>query len=269
MNKLADDNSGCQEKMRIARFLAAAGLASRRRCEQLLLEHCVEINGLPVTSPACRVDPAVDQVRLDGRIVVLPRPRYLLFNKPAGVTCSSRDSHAASLIFDCLPTKFGRLFTIGRLDRESEGLIICTNDGELAQRVAHPSYGLEKVYRVFIRGKLSASGLARLQQGVVSEGEHLRPQRVSPVGVHTGKDTVTELEFVLGEGRKREIRRLCAAVGIQIVRLLRVAIGPVRDPDLGSGQWRHLTGREISALAGDGDLHGRGGCASTNRQTGN
>ncbi len=236
------------EEMRIARFLAAAGIASRRHCEKLLAEHCVTVNGQPVTSPACKVNPARDHIKFDGETLFLAKSQYLLFHKPPGVTCSSHDLHASQLLSDYLPAQFGRLFTIGRLDRDSEGLIICTNDGDFAQRIAHPRYGLDKVYRVFVLGKVANHNLVDMQKGIVSEGEKLKPKQIRRVAVHTGKSQVTELEFILQEGRKREIRRLCNAFNLSIIRLVRIAIGPIRGLDLKAGSWRHLSSREITAL---------------------
>ncbi len=236
-------------EMRIARFLAAAGVASRRECEKIILAHRVEINGTPIDSPARNLNPQADEVRLDGRIVRLPEPVYLLLYKPPGVTCSARDRHADRLVGELLPDRFGRLFTVGRLDRDSEGLIVCTNDGEFAQKVAHPRHELEKTYRVFVLGKVPGPTLRRLREGVVEGGQELRPESVRRVGVVSGARTVTELEFILKEGKKREIRRLCQSADLPVVRLIRVGLGSLRDPQLAPGQWRLLNKAEIAGLS--------------------
>ena len=235
--------------MRIARYLAMAGVASRRACEELLASHCVEVNGERVTSPALKVDPHRDQVYFDGRPLRPSERYYLLLYKPVGVTCSSHDRHAARLVRELLPQHFGRLFTVGRLDRDSEGLLVCTNDGQFAQRVAHPRHGVEKTYRVYVRDRVDNAVLRRMRGGLVSEGEVLRPRKLRRIAVHGGKTMITELEIVLQEGRKREIRRLCQAVGADIVRLQRIGIGPIFDAELKPGQWRHLRKSEVAALS--------------------
>ncbi len=234
--------------MRIARFLAAAGLGSRRHCEQLLQSRCVTVNGERITDPARNINPELDQIAVDG-IRANPLPlQYILLYKPAGVTCSNQDCHADKLIIDLLPRQSGRLFTIGRLDRDSEGLIICTNDGKISQRIAHPSHGLTKTYRVYVKGKVPPDALPKMRRGIFSEGDVLKPEKVHIVTTHFGNPIVTELEFVLKEGKNREIRRLCQGIGVKIIRLRRIAIGPLRDPKLTPGQWRPLRTAELARL---------------------
>ena len=231
--------------VRLARYLASAGVASRRACEELIRAGLVRVNGQTVSTPAFTVAPGRDQVDYRGAAVVPRPPVWLVLNKPPGYTCSARDEHAEKLIFELIPAHFGRLFSVGRLDRESEGLIVLTNDGDLAQDLAHPSRQVRKTYYVETRGTLSPAGLARLRQGITDAAEFLRPLTVtllSAVGARTC------LRFVLVDGRKREVRRLCAAVGLEVLLLRRERLGPLHLGTLRPGQWRALDAPEIEAL---------------------
>jgi 23S rRNA pseudouridine2605 synthase len=209
--------------MRIARYLASCGLGARRTCERLVTAGRVAVDGKPV-SPESK--------------------RYLLLNKPAGFTCSASDAHARHLVHELLPPS-PRLFTVGRLDRDSEGLLICTNDGEFANRVAHPRHEVVKTYEVTVSGNVSAEALRRLEQGIPDSGEILQAKLAELLQRTPGASVV---RVKLTEGRKREIRRMCAAVGWRVKRLLRVSIGPIEDRTLPSGAWRDLTSIERDAL---------------------
>jgi len=231
--------------IRLARFLAAGGLGSRRACEELIRQGSVSVNGVVVTTPAVTVDSAGDVIYCHGAAVQLQLPICLVLYKPPGVTCSLKDPHAERLVSQLLPTGLGRLFPVGRLDRDSEGLLLMTNDGALSQRVAHPSFEIQKTYLVTCDGIPSRQDLARLRQGVVHRGEMLKPHSLAVVRrLKSG----VRLKIVLTQGKKREIRRLCAAVGLRVVRLLRVAIGRLRLGNLQAGSWRQLTPMEIKLL---------------------
>jgi len=231
--------------MRIARFLAAVGLGSRRACEHIVGAGRVTVNGEPVTTPACTVEPGVDDVRLDGRALALPPRHYLVLYKPRGVTCSARDRHAQQLVTELLPPRYGRLFSVGRLDRESEGVLLLTNDGKFAQRLAHPRHGVIKRYRVHCRGAVRERVLSRLRAGVNDRGERLQPQKVELVSA--GAESAV-LRFWLGEGRKREIRRLCGACGLRVERLVRESVGGVTAAGLRPGEYRELSAAEREQL---------------------
>ncbi len=231
--------------MRIARYLAAAGLGSRRACEELVRAGAVTVNGERLDSPARNVVPGQDRVCVRGRPVVPEKPVHLALNKPPGYTCSRSDSHAGRLVHELIPAHLGRLFTVGRLDRDSEGLILLTNDGDFAQAVAHPSGEIEKVYHVDCRGEFTAADRARLLAGVRDEGEFLRPREVRLLDQRGDR---CRLEFRLGEGRKREVRRLCRAAGLRVERLVRRAIGPLALGSLAAGAWRELAPAEVAAL---------------------
>lgn len=246
MTTPADSAAGVPGAIRLARYLAAGGVASRRACEDLIRAGVVSVNGTAVLTPAVNVIPGRDQVCCRGQPVRSQTLVCLVLNKPVGYTCSARDEHARHLVYELIPARFGRLFTVGRLDRDSEGLIVLTNDGDLAQLLAHPSRGVRKVYRVDVRGRLDEDCLARLRTGVLDDdGDFLRPAAAEVLGHGAAGGT---LRLVLQEGRKREIRRLCAAVGLRVQRLQRVAFGPLRLGTLGVGAWRELAEAEVTAL---------------------
>ena len=238
-------NTPQQQKIRIARFLAAAGLGSRRACETLIRDGAVTVNGAIVGTPAFRVDPADDEVRYRDRLVRPASNAYLVLHKPPGYTCSARDAHAERLVYELLPADLGRLFSVGRLDRESEGVLIVTNDGEFAERLAHPRFGVTKTYRVWCHGTLGRDTLAAMRRGVADDGEFLRPRRVRLLRRIRGGAVV---ELILAEGRKREVRRLCAHFGLRVDRLVREAVGSVTVQGLQPGEWRHLDDAEMTGL---------------------
>ena len=237
--------TGRTRRMRIARFLAAAGVASRRACEDLVAAGDVAVNGVTIQEAASTVDPATDTVHLRGTRVNLPEPVYLLLHKPRGYTCSARDTHARRLAQDLLPNSFGRVFSVGRLDRDSEGLLLFTNDGDFAERLTHPRYQVPKTYWVWCDGDVSVAVVSRMRKGVHDEGEFLRPQRIRKIRPRPGGAV---LEVVLTEGKKREVRRLCARQSLSVTRLIRKALGGVTVGDLQPGQWRPLTPGEVAGL---------------------
>ncbi len=242
--EVVEEGSASGKEERLAKFLASAGIASRRNCEELIQEGRVTVNGEPVVSPAYNVDPEKDHVCFEGRPVEsYPQGKvYILLNKPVGYTCSAKDDHAEKLVFELIPQRFGRLFTVGRLDRDSEGMLILTNDGEYAQRVMHPSRQIVKRYYVECDGQFTTSLRRRMIEGFYDNDEFLRALNVEEVNVSRGHCT---LVFTLGEGRKREVRRLCKDVGLQVTLLRRIAIGALEmDGKLAAGSWRMLSEEE-------------------------
>ena len=229
------------EAIRIAKYLASAGLGSRRGCEEFILAGRVKVNGNAIATPALNVIPGQDEIRFDDKPVKPAGLVYLLLNKPVGYTCSAKDEHAAHLLSELIPERFGRLFTVGRLDRDSEGAIICTNDGNLAQRLAHPRYEFTKYYRVWVRGRVLPETLQQLEKGISDEGELLHADRAM---IHQRLSEVTVLELILKGGKKREIRRLCRCFNLPVLRLMRTTCGPVQLGRLKPGEWRHLHAAE-------------------------
>jgi 23S rRNA pseudouridine2605 synthase len=230
---------------RLQKVLAGAGLGSRRKCEELILAGRVEVDREVVTELGTRVDPGRAEIRVDG--VRLPRPKrvYYALNKPAGVVCTNRDPSGRPRAIDLIATKDERLFTVGRLDLHSEGLILATNDGELANRLTHPRYEIRKTYRVVVAGHQSPEILARLRRGIhLAEGV----AQVASARIKRRDKRSTVLEIVLKEGRNREIRRVLARVGHKVLRLVRIGIGPLRLGALPAGAYRRLSRQEIDAL---------------------
>ena len=234
---------------RIQKVLAAAGLGSRRQCEELITAGRVEIDRKVITELGSRVDAATQEIRVDGQ----PLPRTKLFyyavNKPAGVVSTNSDPAGRMRVIDMVPNSGDiRLFTIGRLDMSSEGLILATNDGELANLLTHPRYGVEKTYRVLVAGRPAPEVLAKLRRGVhLAEGV-ARAERVEVKSHH--KES-TMLEIVLREGKNREIRRILAQLGHKVMKLSRIAVGPIRLGDMPLGAVRKLSKEEIAALRND------------------
>ena len=233
--------SGAQ---RLNRVLAAAGLGSRRDVEQLIVEGRVEVDGKTVTDLACKVDPKESAIQVDGVSLKKHRPVYYALNKPSGVLSTNFDPSGRTRVVDLVPSN-DRIFPVGRLDRSSEGLMLLTNDGELAQRLAHPRYGIQKAYFVVVQGVITHEDLAKLRKGVyLADGV----ARIDGAKIRRQRKTCTEIEILLSEGKNREIRRILARVGHKVVVLRRLAIGPLRLAQLPVGQVRLLSNTEVEAL---------------------
>jgi 23S rRNA pseudouridine2605 synthase len=239
---------------RLQKVLAAAGLGSRRQCEELITAGRVDVDRRVVTELGTRVDPAKQAIRVDGVALHTARLEYFAVNKPSGVLCTNRDPSGRTRVIDLLGDKHARLFTIGRLDLHSEGLILVTNDGELANRLTHPRYGVRKTYRVVVAGNPTREVLTKLESGVHLAEGFARAERMEIRSHH--KESTT-LEMVLREGKNREIRRLLARVGHKVLRLTRIAVGPIRLGSLPTGAVRRLMPDEVKALKREGAAAGR------------
>jgi 23S rRNA pseudouridine2605 synthase len=226
--------------VRLNRFLAAAGVGSRRRCDELIAAGRVTINGKVCTDfsaqPTLR-----DHVKVDGKLAHAGPPLTIMLHKPAGFVSTRKDAHARDTIFDLLPQKFARLFNIGRLDAQTQGLILLTNDGDLALRLTHPRYKIEKEYEVTLDRSWDPALAPKLSKGIFLDGKRARIERLHSI-------TSTRLRVVLRQGINRQIRRMFEAVGYRIKRLLRIRIGNLRLGDLPRGHWRPLTKREVESL---------------------
>ena len=231
--------------VRLQKFLAEAGVASRRRCEELIEAGQVSVNGQTVRVLGTKIDPEQDHVTVDGQPVAIEQKVYIALNKPAGVLCTNRDTHQRKRAVDLLPRSLPRLYTVGRLDKDTEGLLLLTNDGTFSLRLTHPRYKMRKTYLVEVEGELNNAEIARLLEGVRSEGELLRAEKVFATRT---KMNATELRLILGEGKKRQIRRMMSVIGHPVRRLVRLAIGPVELGNLAISQWRYLTHEEIRKL---------------------
>jgi 23S rRNA pseudouridine2605 synthase len=234
------------EGIRLQKVLAAAGVASRRACEVLISEGRVEVNGEVVTEQGRRVDPETDVIRFDGSRIPPPRQhRYLVLNKPRGVVSTMDDPEGRPTLADLVPDRLGRLFHVGRLDTDTEGLLILTNDGDFAHRLAHPSFEVPKIYLAEVNGVVGRDVLARLRSGITLEDGPVRPVAVKLVST-TGDRSLVKI--TLHEGRNHVVRRTMEAVGHPVRRLSRTGIGPVRLGTLKTGEFRELTRDELGGL---------------------
>jgi 23S rRNA pseudouridine2605 synthase len=233
--------------VRLQKFLAEAGLASRRAAEQIIREGRVAVNGDTVSELGRKVDPAHDRVAVDGKPVKAKRKIYLALNKPRGLVCSRNDELGRATIYELLPKEWGHLHSIGRLDFNSEGLLFLTNDGELSLRVTHPRYGVRKKYVATVAGRVEEQMLRKFERGIFSEGEKLKAEKARLIS-SSGSQSVVELE--LAEGKYREVRRMFETQGRTVKKLQRIQIGKIKIGELKPGKWRTLTESEIKSLLG-------------------
>ena len=235
-------------KMRIQKMLSEAGIASRRDVEQMILQGRILLNGQVVASLPCFVEPA-DEIRVDGQLVRKRRQQhvYVLLNKPRGVVCTQRDEphYNRPRAIDLVPQIDQRIYCVGRLDEDSTGIILLTNDGELTQRLTHPSFGVDKTYIARVAGGVQPEELAKLRRGMYIDGK--RTAGADARIVHRGADE-SMVQIRLAEGRNRQVRRVLAALGHKVRRLHRVAIGPLSDRGLKIGRWRYLNAAEVATL---------------------
>ncbi len=234
------------EPVRLQRLLASAGFGSRREVETLVAEGRVTVNG-EIAELGGRARPGVDDIRLDGERVLSDRPVYWIVNKPRGVVTTVRDDSGRRTVLDLLPRKLGRVFPVGRLDVETSGLLLLTNDGETAFAMLHPSLGSEREYRVNVKGAIDAKAIARLEKGVDLEEGRTAPGRVDDVRIDPKTQTST-FSLTLVEGRNRQIRRSLLILGFPVRRLVRERVGPLRLGQLAVGEARPLDAEERAVL---------------------
>jgi 23S rRNA pseudouridine2605 synthase len=230
---------------RLNKFLAHAGLGSRRHCEDLIVAGRVEVDGHRVRELGAKLDPEQQHVTVDGKPVRGERLVYWLLNKPRGCLCTNHDPSGRLLAIDLIPHVSQRVYTVGRLDEDSEGLLLLTNDGDLANKLMHPRFGIEKTYLVQVAGKPTPDDLRQLLKGVWLSDGHVRARRVKRL--KTQGDS-TWLHIVLNEGKNREIRRMLARLEHKVMRLRRVAIGPIQLGRLANKKSRPLTTSELELL---------------------
>ena len=241
-------------------------MASRRAAESIIAAGRVRVNGEVVTGMGRQADPAVDKIELDGKPLTIPQAgrdadeyTYILLNKPAGVVTTAKDTHGRLTVLDLVggrtkdegrrtsdqQSKSPRVYPVGRLDADTTGLLLLTDDGDLTYRLTHPRFGIEKEYQALVRGHTSPDALQRLRTGVEIEGEMTSRARVTEVEQQGGN---TVLRITIHEGRKRQVRLMCAAVGHHVITLQRVRFGPLRLGGLEPGAWRYLATHEVHAL---------------------
>jgi 23S rRNA pseudouridine2605 synthase len=240
-----DRHGAHDEGERLQKLLARAGFGSRRSCEQMIAAGRVVVDG-EVAILGARADPARAHITLDGVPVIVDSTLvYWLLNKPAGFVTTAHDPQRRQTVMELVPSQ-PRVFSVGRLDRDTEGLLVLTNDGELAELLTHPRHGVEKAYLAEVEGVPTAGALRKLREGVLLDDGPARATRAQVV--QRSADGNAALEIVLKEGRKRIVRRMCAEVGHPVRRLVRTRIGPLSDQKLPPGEWRALTPQEVRAL---------------------
>ncbi|MEI7997886.1 MAG: pseudouridine synthase [Candidatus Omnitrophota bacterium] len=238
--------------MRLQVFLSHNGICSRREAMEIIQSGRVKVNGRIQREPSTPVDGSED-ISVDGKKITVQSYTYIMLHKPPGYTTTKDDPHADKTVLDLLPKELHYLSPVGRLDRDSEGLLLFTNDGDLAYRLTHPKFHLDKTYIVRVRGKLSPQNRKRLEEGVVikgEEGQANEDEKTAPCRLEELRynDADTEFKITIHEGRKRQIRRMLWSVGHRVHFLKRISVGPLTLKDLSVGQWRHLSGQEVSLL---------------------
>lgn len=234
------------KKIRLQKFLADAGLMSRRAAEEEIARGRVSVNGHPAEI-GTQIDPAADLVTYKGKRVVFEKKEhvYIMMNKPRGYLCSTEDDRGRKCVTDLLDGVKGRIYPVGRLDLISEGLLLLTDDGELKNRLTHPSYSLPKIYRVKVSGEVSEAQYLTLTSPLVIDGYKIRPVEVS---IGESDESGTVLKFTLKEGRNRQIRKMCEQAGLTVKRLSRISVGNLKLDGLPVGKWRYLDAREVEYL---------------------
>ncbi|MBE6664285.1 MAG: rRNA pseudouridine synthase [Ruminococcaceae bacterium] len=239
------------EKIRLQKFFTDMGIMSRRASEKVILAGNVKINGITATL-GDKVDPQNDTVIYNGKIIKPQEQnkRYIMLNKPLGYVTTANDEKGRETVLSLVSDLDERVYPVGRLDMYSEGLLILTNDGELTNRLTHPKHNMNKVYSVIIKGEISPDTLHKLNSPMEIDGYKLKPVKVRVVSIKNGN---TNTLFTLNEGRNRQIRKMCEACGLTIMRLTRISIGKLKLGELERGKWRELTKNEIEYLKGERD----------------
>lgn len=233
--------------MRIQKYMAQCGVASRRKSEELINQGLVKVNGVVITTPGFPIDPEKDSIVVNGRTLSKASKMYIMINKPKGVLSTSEDTHGRQRVLDLVPVN-ERIYTVGRLDMETEGLLLLTNDGELTFRLTHPKHEFSKTYVGLVRGCPTESSLQDFRHGMEVENYHTAPAAVK---VLKHFEEATLLEMIIHEGKKRQIRKMCGVMGHPIQDLKRVAVGKLTLGNLKPGEWRYLSDDEIEYLQGD------------------
>lgn len=232
-------------KIKLQLFLSRNGACSRRKALELIQKGHVTVNGRKVDEPSMQIIADQDKVTLDGKEVSSKKYAYILLNKPKGFVTTVADRHAQKTVMDILPQPWRHLNPAGRLDKDTEGLLLLTNDGDSAYKLTHPKFNVDKIYYVEIEGRLREDHKTELEEGILIEGKKTSPARISQIK-HSGE--MTSLEITIHEGRKRQIRVMFAKIGYKVVYLKRLAQGPLKLGSLRKGQWRPLSPREIDDL---------------------
>lgn len=236
-------------QMRLQKFLANAGVSSRRKAEELIAAGKVKVNGKVITELGTKIDDAKDVVIVNGKQIKSAEPVWIALHKPPGYLSTRQDPQGRPTVYDLLPENLRTLFYVGRLDMDSEGLLLMTNDGDVANRLLHPRYEVERVYEVLVRGEIKPDKIQMLLDGVELDDGIATAETVRVLGV---KRNEMKMRVSLREGRKREVRRMMWAVGHKVLKLKRLSYGPIQLGRLPEGKWRKLTAEELRSLPGGG-----------------
>lgn len=234
--------------MRIAKYLASAGVASRRKAEELILEGKVSVNGATVCELGLQVDPQTDVIKVGNKRITEPEEKvYLMLNKPVGCVSTCSDEKGRQTVLDYVPDVKQRIYPVGRLDFTTEGLLILTNDGELANKLTHPSHEIGKRYLVIVRGLVTADDVKKLEKGLFIEGGKTAPAKVKLLKAEDGR---TELTIIIHEGRNHQVKKMFEALEKEVVFLKRISVGDINLGALKKGEYRYLTREEVDYLKG-------------------
>ncbi|HHW49281.1 MAG TPA: rRNA pseudouridine synthase [Clostridiaceae bacterium] len=232
-------------KMRLQKFLSHAGIASRRKAEELIAQGRVCVNGVRIKDMGVKVSSG-DVVEVDGKKVNLEEKKvYIMLNKPVGYISSAKDQFGRKTVLDLVKDVKERIYPVGRLDYDTSGLILLTNDGEFAYVLTHPSSEIDKVYSVVVKGAVSKDKIKAFKKGIKIDNYITSPAKLRIINI---TDNTSTVEITIHEGKNRQVRKMCKAIGHPVLKLKRIAIGPLKLGDLEEGKWRHLTEQEVKAL---------------------
>ncbi|WP_139489666.1 pseudouridine synthase [Brevibacillus dissolubilis] len=232
---------------RLQKVLAHAGVASRRACEELILGGRVQVNGQTVKELGTKVDPTQDNITVDGKPIAEEKHVYILLNKPTGVITSASDPQGRRTVVELVKDIKERVYPVGRLDFDTSGLLIMTNDGELANQLAHPSYEIDKVYRAWVKGNPSKEKVEKLATGIMLDDGMTSPGKARILDSDPSRNR-TLIELTIHEGRNRQVRRMCQAIGHPVIHLERIRVGFLNLEGIKPGKYRHLTAAEVTRL---------------------
>lgn len=231
---------------RLQKVMSEFGVASRRKCEEIIAAGRVKVNGRLIIEPGCKVDKEKDVIEVDGNILKNSESKiYILLNKPVGYITSAKDQFARPTVLDLIKGISIRVFPIGRLDYDTEGLLLLTNDGDLTYRITHPKHNIQKTYRALLRGKAGDDEIRKFEEGIAIEDYVTSPAKLEIVGFSKGNSIVN---ITIHEGKNRQVRKMCASVGHEVIKLSRIRIGKIGLGTLKTGEWRFLTDSEIKYL---------------------
>ena len=236
------------EEMRLQKYLASSGVASRRKCEELILEGKVEVNGIKITELGTKVDPEKDEIKYNGKVVKLEDEKiYILLNKPIGYVTTAKEQFGRDMVLDLVKVN-KRIVPVGRLDMYTSGVLILTNDGDFVNKLTHPSHEIDKTYNVTLKGIVSKEEIEKLQNGVeIDDGYVTKPAKVKILKIDEEKK-ISRIQITIHEGKNRQVRKMCEAVGKRVLALHRCKIGTLDVKDLKLGEWRYLSKREVESF---------------------